>query len=155
MKKLQKIISGGQTGADRAALDFALASDFETGGWIPKNRLAEDGRISEKYKNLQETETENPAERTELNVKDSDATLMFSHGELIGGSLQTKRFAEDYKKPFLHIDFSALPFEAAIDKTKNWLASIDCKKLNVAGSRSSEDAEIYAKTRAFLEKLFG
>ncbi len=78
--RIRKIISGGQTGADRAALDFALENNIETGGWIPKNRQAEDGRISEKYPDLRETETENPTERTELNVTDADATLIFSHG---------------------------------------------------------------------------
>ena len=77
MIKISKIISGGQTGADRAAMDFALENKIEIGGFVPKNRLAEDGRISEKYLNLVETETEDYAERTELNVKNSDATLLF------------------------------------------------------------------------------
>src|SRR5688572_30647391 len=107
LNKIRKIISGGQTGADRGAFDFALENGFEIGGFVPKDRLAEDGRISEKYPNLIETETENPAERTELNVKSADATLILSHGELKGGSLLTLKFAEKYKKPFLHIDFSA------------------------------------------------
>ena len=154
LNKIKKIISGGQTGADRAAFDFALENDFEIGGFVPKGRLAEDGRISDKYPNLIETETENPAERTELNVKTSDATLILSHGELKGGSLLTLEIAEKYKKPFLHIDFSALPLEQAIEKTQKWLDSIDCKTLNVAGSRASEDSKIYEKTKNFLQKLF-
>ena len=149
--KFIKIISGGQTGADRAAFDFALENGFETGGFVPRNRLAEDGRISERYLNLIETETETLAERTELNVKNSDATLILSHGHLKGGSLLTKEFAEKYKKPFLHIDFSALSFEQAVNKTQKWLDSIDCKNLNVAGSRTSEDSEIYDKAKAFLQ----
>lgn len=147
-----KIISGGQTGADRAAFDFALENGFESGGFVPRNRLAEDGRISEIYPNLIETET--PAERTELNVKNADATLILSHGDLKGGSLLTKEFAEKYKKPFLHIDFSALPFEQAVRKTQKWLDSIDCKTLNVAGSRASEDSQIYDKSKKFLNYLF-
>lgn len=147
-------MSGGQTGADRAAFDFALENDFEIGGFVPKNRLAEDGRIPEKYPNLIETKTETQAERTELNVKNSDATLILSHGDLKGGSLLTKEFVEKYKKPFLHIDFSALPFEQATRKTQKWLDSIDCKNLNVAGSRASEDSEIYDKAITFLQKLF-
>lgn len=150
--KFIKIISGGQTGADRAAFDFALENGFEIGGFVPRNRLAEDGRISEIYPNLIETET--PAERTELNVKNSDATLILSHGDLKGGSLLTKEFAEKYKKPFLHIDFSALSFEQAARKTQKWLDSIGCKNLNVAGSRASEDAKIYDKTKDLLHHVF-
>lgn len=152
--KIRTIITGGQTGADRAALDFALENDFATGGFVPKNRRAEDGRISEKYPNLIETESENPAERTELNVKSTDATLILSHGDLAGGSLLTKEFAEKYEKPFLHIDFSVLTIEQAAEKTQKWLDSIDCKILNAAGSRASEDAEIYQKAKEFLEVLF-
>ncbi len=152
-KQILKVVSGGQTGVDRAAFDFALENNFEIAGWIPKNRLAEDGRISEKYKNLRETETENSAERTELNVRNSDATLILSHGRLVGGSHLTKQFAEKYQKPFLHIDFLALSFDEAVERTKEWLTSINCKKLNVAGSRSSKDTKIYEKTREFLEKL--
>ena len=154
MIKISKIISGGQTGADRAAFDFALENKIEIGGFIPKNRRAEDGRISERYLNLIETETENYAERTELNVKTADATLLLSHGKLKGGSLLTKEFAEKYKKPFLHIDFSALSMENAVEKTNKWLDSIDCKKLNIAGSRASEDAEIYETVKRFLQKFY-
>lgn len=154
MNKIKKIISGGQTGADRAAFDFALENNFEIGGFVPQNRVAEDGKISDKYPNLIETETENPAERTELNVKSADATLLLSHGELKGGSLLTLEFVEKYKKPFLHIDFSALSLEQAAKKTQKWLDSIDCKTLNIAGSRASEDSEIYEKVKTFLQELF-
>lgn len=150
----KKIISGGQTGADRAAFDFALENNIEIGGFVPKNRLAEDGEISPKYKNLLETETEDYSERTELNVKNADATLILSHKKLAGGSLLTKKFAEKYQKPFLHIDFSKMATENAAQKAKEWLDSFDCEKLNLAGSRHSEDAEIYSKTRDFLNDLF-
>ena len=153
-KKIVKIISGGQTGADRAAFDFALENKIAVGGFVPKNRLAEDGRISDKYANLQETGDENPSARTELNVKTSDATLILSHGELRGGSALTREFAEKYKKPFLHIDFLLLSVEEAAQAAREWLMSIECEKLNVAGTRASEDAEIYTKTREFLEEVF-
>ncbi|HEX8367127.1 MAG TPA: putative molybdenum carrier protein [Pyrinomonadaceae bacterium] len=154
MAKIRKIIAGGQTGADRAAFDFALENGIEIGGFVPKNRAAEDGRVSEKYPNLIETETENPAERTELNVISSDATLIFSHGELKGGSKLTKEFAEKYRKPFLHVDFSEPTIKRAIEKTKIRLGSIACESLNVAGARASEDAEIYGKVKEFLRGLF-
>lgn len=154
MLKIRRIISGGQTGADRAALDFALENDLEIDGFVPKNRAAEDGWLSEKYRNLTETGTENPAERTELNVINAGATLILSHGELKGGSKLTKEFAEKHRKPFLHLDFSELTIEQAVEKTNFWLDSIKGESLNVAGARASEDAEIYGKTLLFLEGLF-
>ncbi len=153
-KRKIKIISGGQTGADRAALDFALENEFETGGFVPKNRLAEDGRISDKYPNLRETETENPSERTEANVKATDATLIVSRGELVGGTNLTKIFAGKYEKPFLHIDLLDLKIEDAAEKTREWLKSFDCEILNVAGARASEDAKIYDETKKLLNKIF-
>jgi hypothetical protein len=155
---VRKIISGGQTGADRAALDFALENqrgkNFETGGWIPARRQAEDGRISEKYSNLRETASEFPEQRTEFNVSDSDATLILSHGSLAGGSKFTLEMCQKYRKPFLHIDLEESDITKAIAKTQNWLASIKCEILNVAGSRASEDALIYEKSRDFLTRLF-
>ncbi|MGI8883064.1 MAG: putative molybdenum carrier protein [Pyrinomonadaceae bacterium] len=154
MPEIKKIISGGQTGADRAAFDFALENGFKIGGFVPKDRSAEDGRISDKYVNLIETETEDYAERTELNVKIADATLILSHGELKGGSLLTKQFAEKYKKPFLLIDLSALSMEKAVGQMQKWVNSLNCENLNIAGSRASEDAEIYDATKRFLQKLF-
>lgn len=155
MKRIvEKITSGGQTGADRAALDFALENEMEIGGYVPKNRRAEDGRISEIYPNLCETETEDYMERTRLNVINSDATLILSHGKLTGGTLLTREFAGKFEKPFLHIDFSDSNSEQAVEKTINWLDSINCENLNVAGPRASEDAEIYGKTKQFLAALF-
>ncbi len=155
LMKINKIISGGQTGADRAAFDFALENNFKISGFVPKNRLAEDGVISGKYPNLIETETENCAERTELNVKNSCATLILSHGKLTDGSLLTEEFAQKYEKPCLHVDFLESGFEQAVEKTKKWLESLDCENLNIAGSRHSEDSLIYEKTKLFLEKLCG
>lgn len=152
--KIEKIVSGGQIGVDRAALDFALEKGIEIGGWIPKGRRAEDGRISAKYRNLVETKTRNYAQRTKLNVKDSDATLILSNGELIGGSLLTLELAERFEKPFLHIDFEEPEIDKLVEKAKKWLDSIDCIVLNVAGSRASKDSEIYLKTKEFLKLLF-
>lgn len=152
--KPKKIISGGQTGVDRAAFDFALENKIEIGGFVPKNRRAEDGRIPAKYPNLVETETQEYSERTELNVKNSDATLILSHGELVGGSKLTVELAKKYRKPFLHVDFAALTLEQAAKETRKLLNEIDFEILNIAGSRASEDAEIYEKTREFLKLLF-
>jgi len=147
--KIKTIISGGQTGADRAALDFALENGIETSGFVPHGRRAEDGRISADYPNLTETATRNYAERTELNVQNSDVTLIVSHGKLAGGSRLTKKFAAKHEKPFLHIDFLEFTIEEAVEKTRKWLAGVNCKRLNVAGPRASTDAEIYKKRSVF------
>lgn len=153
MKPIRKIISGGQTGADRAAFDFALENGIEIGGFVPQNRRAEDGMIDEKYPNLYETRSKNPVRRTELNVKYADATLIVSHGKLTGGSKKTWQFTQKHGKPYLHIDFSVLPLSRAVVVTRQWLASINCRELNVAGARASKDPAIYEKTREFLKKL--
>ena len=90
---LDKIISGGQTGADRAALDWAIEHSISHGGWCPKGRMAENGKIDSRYQ-LEETPSQDYAQRTQWNVRDSDATLIFSIGQnLLGGSLLTKNFA--------------------------------------------------------------
>jgi len=104
---VKKIISGGQTGADRAALDVAIKLGIPHGGWIPKGRLAENGMIPAEYK-LQEMPTDSYAARTEQNVIDSDGTLIVSHGKLTGGSELTLEFAIQHKKKLLHIDLNEI-----------------------------------------------
>lgn len=152
--KVTKIISGGQTGADRAAFDFALENGFEIGGFVPKGRIAEDGTIPYKYPNLVETETSNYAERTEQNIINSDATIILSHGDLIGGSLLTKELAQEHKKSFIFIDFDEFDLQTTSEMGKEFLKFTKCKILNIAGLRASEDAEIYQKTKKFLTLLF-
>lgn len=152
--KVRKIVSGGQTGVDRAALDFALENDIEIGGWIPRNRWAEDGRIPDKYPNLRETESENSAERTELNVRDSDATLILSHGALVGGSNLTLELAKKHAKPHLHLDFNELSEAEAVKEARNWIAENSPLTLNIAGARHSEDSKIYERVKSFLHLLF-
>src|SRR4051812_7853330 len=99
----EKIISGGQTGADRAALDFALQRHIPHGGWCPKGRLAEDGGIPPRYQ-LRETPGPDSIQRTEWNVRDSDGTVIFSIKELLsGGSKQTARLVARHRKPCLHL----------------------------------------------------
>jgi hypothetical protein len=155
LKKIKTIISGGQTGADRAAFDFALDNKIEISGFVPKNRRAEDGAIDEKYPNLIATATANYAIRTELNVQNSDATLIVSNGRLTGGSRLTKKFAEKHRKPFWHVDFLASTIEESARETRKWLVRLNCQRLNIAGPRASTDAEIYEKTKRFLAELFG
>lgn len=149
----KRIISGGQTGADRAAFDFALENGFEMGGFVPRGRRAEDGEISGKYPNLVETSEKNYAVRTELNIINSDAVIIFSHGKLKGGSRLTRRFAKKYNKPFMHIDFLESD-EDSLKLVAEFLETNNCKILNIAGSRASTDSLVYQKTKDFLTNLF-
>jgi hypothetical protein len=146
---LFKIISGGQTGADQAALDAAIELGIPHGGWIPKGRLTEAGPLPVKY-NLTEMPTKDYLERTRQNVLDSDGTVVFSHGDLKGGSKRTADFATELRKPFLHIDLKkTLPSESA-EVLVAWVKAHDIDVLNVAGSRASKDPEIYDKVRIVL-----
>ncbi|ABC77638.1 putative molybdenum carrier protein [Syntrophus aciditrophicus] len=147
---ITKIISGGQTGADRAALDFAIKHHIPYGGWVPKGRLAEGGRVPETYQ-LQEMPTSDYSKRTEKNVLDSDGTLIISHGILKGGSALTEFFAEQYKKPCLHIDLDRISIEDAATLINSWTVSHHIQVLNIAGPRAGKDPEIYQATMDLLE----
>jgi hypothetical protein len=146
------IISGGQTGADRAALDFAIAHGIPHGGWCPLGRRAEDGVLDARYR-LRETESRNYRQRTRRNVADSDATLILNLGELADGSLATLHFAERANKParVVALDADGLAAEAA--RVRDWLAAHAVAVLNVGGPRESKRPGIYRKALVFLEAL--
>jgi hypothetical protein len=139
---IKKIISGGQTGADRAALDVAINLHIPHGGWVPKNRKAEDGPVPAHYQ-LKEMPTESYPARTEANVADSDGTLIISHGELKGGSRLTRQYALKHGKSHLHIDLDVLRGDDVLYAIVNWIVENHIAVLNVAGSRASEDAHLY------------
>ncbi|MFP4159557.1 MAG: putative molybdenum carrier protein [Desulfosalsimonas sp.] len=150
--QIKKIVSGAQTGADRAALDFAIEHDIEHGGWVPEGRAAEDGIVPSHY-HVKELADAGYPERTEKNVEDSDGTLIISRGELTGGSLLTRQMAEKYAKPCLHINLSdVIIFDAAID-VYDWIAAHKIRVLNVAGPRASKDPGIYDVTLDILETV--
>ena len=144
-----KIVSGGQTGVDRAALDTAIELGLPHGGWVPKGRRAEDGIIPEKYR-VTELPAREYAARTEKNVVDSDGTLILSRGELAGGSALTARLARKHRRPCLHVDLAGIPPEAAPGKIRAWMKQHRIKVLNVAGPRASGDPKIYGLSREIL-----
>lgn len=149
---IEKIISGGQTGADQAALDAAIKLGIPYGGWIPKGNLTEDGPLSDRY-NLIEMPTESYQERTKKNIRESDGTLILSHGRLTGGSDYTEKWALEYGKPIVHIDLSNVtPFDAAV-QINDWLVDYDIKVMNVAGPRASKDSKIYQSTLDIIESV--
>ncbi len=133
------IISGGQTGADRAALDFALQNGVDHAGWCPRGRLAEDGPLDPKYQ-LRETATTKYDERTRRNVRDSDATVVFSLQESPGGGTQlTLDYARRVEKPVLHlIAMLDKPIAAHAAALSGFLKLHRVERLNVAGPRASQ-----------------
>lgn len=157
-KLIEQIISGGQTGADRAALDVAIELDIPHGGWCPIGRRAEDGVISDRYRlketpHLSKDENLDPdgiyKKRTELNVIDSDGTLIFVKDDPIGGTLYTIEMAIKHNKPFLIFNIET----SEIKDVTNWVNKYSIKKLNIAGPRASQCSEIYQATYELLKKL--
>jgi hypothetical protein len=152
-----RIISGGQSGADRAALDFALAQGLEYGGWCPKGGWAEDfphpPGVLAHYPRLRETPEDDPRTRTEWNVRDSDAALVIAPSGIVSpGTAFTIECAHKHAKPLLVVDPHS---PRAIADISAWLKQHpDLRSLNIAGPRASEAPDIYAAVRALFDALF-
>lgn len=146
---IEKIVSGGQTGADQAGLDVAIELGIPHGGWVPRGRKTEAGRLPDRY-HVQEVSSISYLQRTLMNVIDSDGTLLISHGRLSGGSAITKALAAKHRKPCLHIDLDQLGYPEAVAAATNWIDAREIKILNVAGPRASEDPAIYEATKKLL-----
>jgi hypothetical protein len=141
-----RIVSGGQTGVDRAALDAALELGLPCGGWCPQGRLAEDGIIAVHYP-LQETPTADYPQRTQWNVRDSDGTLVLTIGPPLRGTAFTIEVAGRLNKPCLVLD---LDYQPGIAIIHHWVKAHDVQILNVAGPRESTYPGIYARAKKFL-----
>lgn len=147
--RLRQIVSGGQTGVDRAALDVAIHLQIPHGGWCPRGRLAEDGRIADCYQ-LRETPEAEYAVRTERNVIDSEGTLILHRHQLSGGTKLTAQLAARYRRPLLVVDLAeALEAEQVVE----WLVTNQIEVLNVAGPRESSLPEIGRMTEQFLLRV--
>ncbi len=149
-RTLEKIVSGGQTGVDRAALDAALELGLPCGGWCPRDRLAEDGPIPDRYP-LEETDGADYAERTRLNVRDSDATLVLVRGRPGGGTALTIAIAGELGRPCKIVDLAA--GEDEVDEVRAWIGSEHIAVLNLAGPRESTAPGIHRRAAAFLKAL--
>ena len=150
---LLKIVSGGQTGVDQAALEAAIAMGVEHGGWCPAGRRSERGRIPDSFQ-LRETRERNYVVRTEKNVIDSDATMILFRHELSGGTLLTERLTLKHDRPVLCVDLSIDDaFEESIDRIKDWLQRFQVKTLNVAGPRESTSRGIQVQAEEFLKRM--
>lgn len=149
-----KIISGGQTGVDRAALDAAIALGIPHGGWCPKGRRAElETVIPEKY-NLKETDSREFEERTKLNIRDSDGTLILvleTPIKVTDGTILTIETVQESNKPYVIIDLSK---ETELEKLLTWVNDNNIKILNVAGPRESQAPGVYLSSFILLKNIF-
>jgi hypothetical protein len=144
------LVAGGQTGADRAALDWAIGRGIAHGGWCPRGRKTEDGVLPDRYQ-LKETPSAAYLQRTEWNVRDSDATLVFTlDDKLDGGSKRTAAFADSLGKPWLHVRPGVHPKYVA-----RFLARHGVTVLNVAGKRESSAPGIGVLVRDVLSRAVG
>ena len=147
---VSRIVSGGQTGVDRGALNAAMAAGLSAGGWCPQGRRAEDGRVPDIYP-VNELESRRYRDRTERNVRDSDATLILSQNSaLSGGTALTRTLAAKHGKPFL-----VFPIATGIDPQPvvDWVRKEGVTVLNVAGPRESEEPGIQALSEAFVASV--
>jgi predicted Rossmann fold nucleotide-binding protein DprA/Smf involved in DNA uptake len=146
---IARIVSGGQSGVDRAALDAALAARLPCGGWCPRGRRAEDGPIPPHYP-MTELATYSYAARTKRNVADSDATLVLLAGTATGGTRLTIDAARILGRPCLIVDPATAD---GVETAAQWIADNAVGTLNVAGPRESESPGIGATSRAFMDAL--
>jgi len=146
---LEKVISGGQTGVDQAALDAAAQAGLACGGWCPKGRWSEAGPIDQRYE-LTETPSADPAQRTDFNVRDADGTLIIAGAPLTGGTALTRRLTRRRAKPCLVVD----PRDASAPQAiRRWLAEHDIRVLNVAGPRASGHPGIHEQALELLRRV--
>jgi hypothetical protein len=151
---IKKIVSGGQTGADRAGLDVAIRWGFPNGGWCPKGRKAEDGPIGGQYL-LTETPSANYLQRTEWNVRDSDATVIFTiSSQLSGGSKRTAEFAEKHRKPWIHVARQATSYEEPALVLQRFVQKHSARILNIAGTRASKEPDVWQFAYETIEAAF-
>ena len=148
---IERIVSGGQTGVDRGALDAALALGLPCGGWCPRGRRAEDGPIDPRYP-LRETPSADYPQRTVWNVRDSDGTLVLTRGRPRGGTALTLSMAREQGRPFLILDLSS-PVDP--ETVVRWAEEKGISVLNVAGPRESQQPGIQDETRDFLIEALG
>ena len=147
-----RIISGGQTGADRAGLDAAIELGMDYGGALPEGRRTEDGALDKRYDKMTELSTPDYAVRTERNIKDSSATLVFTLNRVEGGTALTIDLLKHYNKPYLHIELNKVADPEAVKNIRDWLKKINPEVLNIAGSRESRSHGIYDRVYSILLK---
>ena len=148
-----QVISGGQTGADRAGIDAAIDLGIPYGGSIPAGRKTEDGTLPERYDKIIELKSKSYPVRTEKNVVDADATLIFTYNKMGAGSALTVKMAEKHHKPYLHINLEMKQDSEAVKIITKWLDKTKPQVLNIAGSRESTSCGIYNRVFNILKDV--
>ena len=149
---MMKVISGGQTGVDRAALDVALSIGLEVGGWCPRGRRADDGTVPEKYP-LHETRSEELHVRTQRNVETSSATIVLTRGAPTGGTRYTVECCNSMRRPLLVVDLLGRDIDPA-GNIAGWLTDVKPRVLNIAGPRESGAPGISEEAESVLQRAF-
>jgi hypothetical protein len=150
---IEKIISGGQTGASRAALDAAMKLGIAHGGWVLHGRMTEDGPLPDKY-DIKEMPDQNLSQRTKKNIKEAGGTLILSHEKFREQFDFIKKISERFSKPVLHIDLhTTIAFNAAT-RINDWIVDNDISVLNVTGPRDEQDPKIYQATLDIIQAVF-
>ena len=149
---IKRILSGGQSGADRAALDAAKDYGVPHGGWIPKGRRTESGDLSERYC-LRETNNIGYPQSTRLNILESDGTVIFSHGEPAGRSALTQELARSSSRPCLHMDLSEIDTYKAVGIIRDWIDVKGIEVLNITGPTENEDPYIYDAVKGVIRSV--
>ena len=152
--RLRKVITGGQSGVDRAALDAALDQGLACGGWCPAGRWAEDGPIAGRYP-LRETESAQPEIRTRRNVQEADGTLIVVDGAMDEGTGATETWARGLGRPICVIDLAAMAPQEAMSRIATWIDQQGVRVLNIAGPRESNAPGIYRRAHGLFTMLFG
>lgn len=147
---IERVISGGQTGVDRAALRAARSAGLDVGGWCPKGRRSDDGPISDEFP-MQETPSAGYPTRTRWNIRDADATLVLYEGPLEGGTAHTLKLATALGRPAAAFDVAQRDAGARI---RDWIAQTCPRVLNVAGPREGKRPGIGARAHALLAEVF-
>lgn len=150
---IKKIISNGQNGADRAALDAALSLGISHGGWMPPERMKANGKLADKY-NLKEVSAGGDPQPIEMNVMHSDGTLIVSRGKLAEESEIVLKLADRHRKECLHIDLKITRGFSAAQLIKSWIVINEIKVLNVTGTPAGEDPDIYEDTLRLLKGVY-
>jgi hypothetical protein len=151
---ITKIISGGQTGVDRAGLDAAIALNIEHGGYVPKGRKAEDGHVPQKYQ-MEEMKKGGYPARTKKNIEASDGTVIFCQGRPSTGTKLTVDYAVQIKKPFLVLDIDSISKQTAVGMIREWITKEGIEVMNVAGPRQSSAPIVAQMARKILIEVFG
>jgi hypothetical protein len=149
---IKKIISGGQPGVERAALDAAVKLNIPHSGWTYKSRRTDEGILPDKY-NVKESANAGFSERIEKNVLDSDATAIITHGSLTIGLKIVRDFAEKHNRPYLHVDLNENPLNKAAALIRKWMINNELEAIYFTGLKSTEGSNITQEVIKIIEGI--